>query len=109
MAQNKVQDLRIAEILSSMADSDDPEVKENICWGIGELAGAGIGDDHMTDIVLRMMSDPNDSVRGMAVWAAGRLIKKLSVDDIRLHDRIQSLKDDDSEYVRKSVEYALDP
>ncbi len=109
MAQNKVQDLRIAEILSSMADSDDPEVKENICWGIGELAGAGIGDDHMTDIVMRMMSDPNDSVRGMAVWAAGRLIKKLSVDNTRLHDRIQSLKDDNSEYVRKSVGYALDP
>ena len=109
MAQNKVQDLRMAGIVSSLSDSNDPEVMENVAWGIGEMAGVGIGDEHLNEVILRYMSDRNASVRGMAVWAAGRLKKKMGVKDDRLDRMIQSLADDRSEYVRRSVQYALEP
>lgn len=108
MAQNKVPDMRIVDIMVSLRDNVNPQVRENVAWGIGEIAGAGIGDDRCIDTLLTMMTDDNDGVRGMAAWAAGRLRRKLGMDSPDLEGRIRSLINDDSEYVRRSAEYALE-
>lgn len=107
MGQNKVQDTRILDILSSLVGDGDDQVRENVAWGIGEVAGAGIGDERSVDAVIRLMKDPKTDVRGMAVWAAGRLKHKLDLCDKEMNETIESLRNDESEYVRKAVDFAL--
>ena len=107
MAQNKYADMRIQSILMSMTDRD-PGTDENILWGLGELAGTGIGDDSSFGFIKRKMKDPDDSVRGMAAWAAGRYRHRLSMADEESQSILTELLEDCSPLVKGSARFALD-
>ena len=107
MAQNKYADMRIQSILMSMTDRD-PGTDENILWGLGELAGTGIGDDSSFCFIKRKMKDPDDSVRGMAAWAAGRYRHRLSMTDEESQGILTELLEDCSPLVKGSAMFALD-
>lgn len=108
MGQNKVSDMHILDILVSLVDDEDGIVRENVAWGIGEVAGAGIGDERSIETVVRLLDDDITDVRGMAAWAAGRLKHKLELTSKRLDGKLISMSDDPSEFVRKSVSFALE-
>ena len=106
MAQNKYADMRIHGILMGIADID-PGTDENVLWGLGELAGTGIGDDASFALIKRKLKDPDASVRGMAAWAAGRYRHRLSMTDGESEGILTDLLDDDSPLVKASAEFAL--
>lgn len=106
MAQNKYADMRIQGILMGMADTD-PGTDENVLWGLGELAGTGIGDDSSFMLIKRKMKDPDTSVRGMAAWAAGRYRHRLGMSDAESEEILEGLLEDDSPLVKGSAEFAL--
>lgn len=108
MAQNKIEDLRIIDILVTMTGNPDAEVRENVVWGIGEAAGYGMCDDRCINAVNELMSDSSETVRGTAVWAAGRIILRTDRDDGFLRSKVESMRNDRSDYVRKAVESALE-
>ena len=107
MGQNKVPDMRILDILSTMKDDDVTQIRENVAWGIGEVAGAGIGDDRSVSVIKQLIGDRDNGVRSMAAWAAGRIRHKLDIDDDEMLALLTSLKDDRSDLVRRSAEFAL--
>ena len=106
MAQNKYADMRIHGILMGIADID-PGTDENVLWGLGELAGTGIGDDASFALIKRKLKDPDASVRGMAAWAAGRYRHRLSMTDGESEGILTDLLDDDSPLVKASAEFTL--
>ena len=106
MAQNKYADMRIHGILLGIADID-PGTDENVMWGLGELAGTGIGDDASFALIKRKMKDPDASVRGMAAWAAGRYRHRLPMTDEESESILTELLEDDSPLVKASAEFAL--
>jgi len=106
MAQNKYADMRIHGILMSIADTDTG-TDENVMWGLGELAGSGIGDDASFALIKRKLKDPDNAVRGMAAWAAGRYRHRLGMTDGESEGILRELTDDDSPLVRSSAEFAL--
>ena len=106
MGQNKTQNSNIYEFFLKLADDNDPETKENMLWGIGEIAGAGIGDERSIPIICKGMSDENARVRGMAAWAAERIISRLELFSDELILKLNEIEDDSSPYVRKSVSFA---
>ena len=106
MAQNKCADMRIHSILMFMADSD-PEVDENIMWGLGELAATAIGDESSFALIKRKMEDREDSVRAMAAWAAGRYRHRLDMTDEESESILTELLNDSSPLVKASAEFAL--
>lgn len=108
MGQNKVSDMRIFSILMSMYGDPLPEVKENIAWGLGELAGCGIGDDNSMSKVKELMDHSGSSVRSMAAWAAGRYHHKLKMTDDELMDKLTSLTEDKSNLVSMSAKFAIE-
>lgn len=108
MGQNKVSDMRILDILVSMACDADGQVRENVAWGIGEVTGAGIGDDRSVYVVVKLMDDDEKDVRAMAAWAAGRLKHKIGIKSKSIDDRLVGLLEDSSEYVKKAARFALD-
>ncbi len=107
MAQNKIQDMRILSILSSMGDDSSEEVRENVAWGLGELAGYGFGDFSTLEIVKTLMRDNKTVVRSMAAWAAGRFHHRLNIFDDESVELLKKLAEDRSELVRKSAVFAL--
>ncbi len=107
MGQNKVTDMRILDILVSMKDDDNEQVRENVAWGIGEVAGAGIGDERSVAVMNELMKDPDNGVRAMAAWAAGRIRFRLGIEDDVMLALLKSLLDDRSNLVKKSAEFAL--
>ena len=107
MAQNKIEDLRIIDILITMTGSPNAEIRENVAWGIGEAAGYGMCDDRCINAVKELLSDSSETVRGTAVWAAGRIIIRTDQDDGYLKSKLESMENDPSDYVRKAVEFAL--
>ena len=107
MGQNKVPDMRILDILVSMKDDDNPQVRENVVWGIGEVAGVGIGDERSLSTVNDLMKDPDNGVRAMAAWAAGRIRTRLKMENDEMLALLNSLLDDRSNLVQKSAEFAL--
>ena len=106
MGQNKTQNSYVYELLLRLADDNDPETKENMLWGIGEIAGAGIGDERSIPIICNGMSDENARIRGMAAWAAERIISRLELFSDELILKLNEIEDDQSLYVRKSVSFA---
>lgn len=106
MAQNKCSDTRVHVILMSLRDSS-PEVMENVAWGLGELAGRGIGDGESLGLLKRLMGHQSSSVRSMAAWATGRYHRKLGLSDADSMSILESLRDDRSELVRKSAGFAI--
>ena len=106
MAQNKCADMRIHSILMSMADSD-PEVDENVMWGLGELAATAIGDEASFELIKRKMTDSEDSVKAMAAWAAGRYRHRLNMTDDESEGILSELLNDSSPLVKASAEFAL--
>lgn len=108
MGQNKYSDMRIFSILMSMYDEDSPAIKENIAWGLGELAGTGIGHDGSLVKIKELMDHPESSVRSMAAWAAGRYHHRLKVSDDELMSKLESMVDDKSNLVSMSAKFALE-
>ncbi|MFA6710134.1 MAG: HEAT repeat domain-containing protein [Candidatus Methanomethylophilaceae archaeon] len=108
MGQNKVSDMHILDILVPLADDEDDTVRENVAWGIGEVTGAGIGDERSIETIVRLLDDDITDVRGMAAWAAGRLKHKLKLTSKHLDAKLTSMSEDPSEFVRKSVSFALE-
>lgn len=106
MGQNKTQNSYIYELFLRLTDDNDPETKENMLWGIGEIAGAGIGDERSIPIICNGMSDENARIRGMAAWAAERIISRLELFSDELILKLNEIEDDPSPYVRKSVSFA---
>jgi len=108
MGQNKINDERILILLSSMARSADPLVRENVAWGIGEAAGTVAMADDELDALSLLLDDPEHDVRGMAAWAAGRLYHKCGILSDDAEEKLNKLLNDDSDYVRKAAKFALD-
>ena len=108
MGQNKVSEMHILDILVPLVDDEDDTVRENVAWGIGEVAGAGIGDERSLEAIVKLLDDDITDVRGMAAWAAGRLKHKLKLTSKHLDVKLMSMSDDPSEFVRKSVSFALE-
>ena len=108
MAQNKVQDMRVYSILMSMRGVSDA-VSENICWGLGELAGSGIGDAEGLDYVTEMMGSPCEPLKSMAAWSAGRMKHRMGLSDPGTDEALEKLREDDSPLVRMSAEFAVNP
>ncbi len=106
MGQNKVPDTRILDILVSMKDDSTSQVRENVAWGIGEVAGAGIGDERSVVVMNELMKDPDNGVRAMAAWAAGRIRFRLGIEDNEMLALLKTLLDDRSNLVKKSEEFA---
>ena len=107
MAQNKYDDMRIFRILMAIPRSE-PDAEENVLWGLGELAGAGIGDTVSFDIIKKGMSSTHPSVRGMAAWAAGRYRHRLALMDDDAFDKLKGLCNDQFQMVRESAIFALE-
>ena len=107
MAQNKYADMRIHGILMSM-DGSDPGTAENILWGLGELAGTGIGDDSSFALIKQRLNDPDDTIRAMAAWAAGRYRHRLSMTDAESETILKEMLDDCSPLVSGSARFALE-
>ena len=53
------------------------------------------------------MKDPDNGVRAMAAWAAGRLRFKLGIKNDEMLALLNSLLEDRSNLVKKSAEFAL--
>ena len=107
MAQNKVADKAILNILIPLGADSDPQIKENVAWGIGEISGTGVSDPRSVNVIVALLSDNDKMVRGMAAWAAGRLIHRLGENDLRMTAKLKELENDTSEYVRSSAAFAL--
>ena len=75
--------------------------------GIGEVAGAGIGDERSVSAVNTLMKDADNGVRAMAAWAAGRLRSKLGLENDEMLALLKELLDDRSNLVQRSAEFAL--
>ena len=108
MAQNKVQDMRVFSILMSMRGVSDT-VSENVCWGLGELAGIGIGSPEGLEYVTEMMDSPCESLRGMAAWSAGRMMHRMDIRDPRTDSKLLELTEDESPLVSMSARFATEP
>lgn len=106
MAQNKCQDMRVLSILMSMAGIS-PAVNENVAWGLGELAGVGIGDDSSFAIVKGLMRSDQDSLRATAAWAAGRYRHRMGVSDAESDGLLESMAADPSPLVSMAAGFAL--
>ena len=106
MGQNKTQNADVYELLLNLPCGDDSEIKENMLWGIGEIAGAGIGDERSVLVICHGLSDENPRIRGMAAWAAERIMSRLGMFSDELSEKLHELKNDPSPYVRKSVSFA---
>ena len=56
---------------------------------------------------LGSMKDPDNGVRAMAAWAAGRIRFRLGIEDDEMLALLNSLLNDRSNLVQKSAEFAL--
>ena len=108
MGQNKVNDVGILILLSGMAGNADPQVRENVAWGIGEAAGTIEMADDELDAISLLLDDAEHDVRGMAAWAAGRLYHKCGILSEDFENKLNRLLNDPSEYVRAAAKFALD-
>ena len=106
MAQNGCGDMRVLSILMSMRDVSDA-VSENVCWGLGELAGAGIGDSDGLDYVLRMTASACGSLCAMALWSAGRYASDICSDDPRIALVASEFLLNDSPLIRMAAESCM--
>ena len=108
MAQNKCHDMRVYDILISMyPDADDP-VAENIAWGLGEMAGSGIGTYDALNALKKLTCSDVSTVRSTAAWAIGRYHHRLCLSDPESVECLESLLEDCSELVRRSARFAID-
>lgn len=107
MAQNKCQDMRVLTILTSMMGTS-PEVDENVAWGLGELAGSGMGDDASVDFLRRMLSSDIDSLRATAAWAVGRYRGRMDIRDAGSERLLEEMVDDPSPLVSMAAKNALE-
>lgn len=108
MAQNKSQDMRVYTILMSMYDVSNDDVVENVAWGLGELAGVGIGSYEALSVLKSLLDSSVSTVRSSAAWAVGRYQHRLHLTDPDAISKLQSLLEDPSELVRKSARFAID-
>jgi len=106
LAQNKYDDVRIMNILMPLCEDADAEIRENAIWGVGESFSSRY-DARCPDIVLRLLSDEEKMVRGMAAWAAGRMMHKQNIRDECIIRRLNELLNDESDYLRGAAMFAL--
>ena len=108
MAQNKAAPQGSLELLIQFSKDDDPQVRENGIWGIGEIAGMNVFHEECIERTEELLRDDDKMVRGMAAWAAGRLLKKQNRSSDEVIRLLKDLLNDPSEYVRKAAAFALD-
>jgi HEAT repeat protein len=106
MGQNKVNDERITGSLAKHVYADDPQVRENVAWGIGEAAGTVTMNKDAMNVIALLLDDGERDVRGMAAWAAGRIRHKCGLNEYE--EKLKTLLNDNSEYVRAAAKFALD-
>ena len=106
LAQNKYDDERIMSILIPLCDDTDDEIRENAVWGIGEAFSERY-DERCPDVLLGLLDDGSRMVRGMAAWACGRMMHKQNVNNEYIVDKLNELLEDDSDYVRRTADFAL--
>ncbi len=106
MGQNKVREQEVYELLLTLAEEEDTEIRENMLWGLGEVAGSG--DERALAVISRDLSSEETALRGMAAWAAGRIMKKLNLFDETLIQKLKTAANDPAPYVRKSAAFALE-
>lgn len=70
MGQNKTQNADVYELLLKLAFDDDLEVRENMLWGIGEIAGAGIGNERSVLVICHIAY--LTKIRGSEEWRPGQ-------------------------------------
>ena len=107
MGQNKSQDMRVYDILMSMYVGSDDAVRENIAWGLGELAGVGIGSYDALNVLKDILDSGLSTARSSAAWAIGRYHHRLCLSDTESNERLLSLLNDSSELVRMAARFAI--
>ena len=106
LAQNKYDDVRIMNLLMPLCDDPDAEIRENAIWGIGEAFSLRY-DDRCLEIVLKLLNDEEKMVRGMAAWAAGRMMHKQNIRDQHIIEKLNEFLNDESDYLRGAAMFAL--
>ncbi|MCL2143176.1 MAG: HEAT repeat domain-containing protein [Methanomassiliicoccaceae archaeon] len=108
MGQNKINDDRIVTLLVGMAENNDPQVRENVAWGLGETAGTVAMSDVAMSTISLLLDDGESSVRGTAAWAAGRFHHKCGHMTADIRKKLNVLVNDTSEFVRSAAVSALE-
>jgi len=108
MAQNKLPGDYSLDLMEDLTKDPDPEVRENAAWAIGEIAGVQMGRERSIAILDLLLADESFEVRGMAAWSLGRLANKLFLGNTSSLTPLVKLRDDKSDFVRKSAAFALE-
>lgn len=108
MAQNKLPGDYSLEIMEQLTQDPDGEVRENAAWAIGEIAGVQMGREGSISFLNRLLVDESFEIRGMAGWSIGRLAEKLFLGNLSSLAPLMRMRDDKSEFMRKSATFALE-
>jgi HEAT repeat protein len=108
MAQNKIPGDYSLDLMEDLTLDPDAEVRENAAWAIGEIAGVQLGREESITFLDRLLADESFEIRGMAAWSIGRLAEKLFLGNMSSLTPLIKIRDDKSEFVRKSATFALE-
>ena len=108
MAQNKIPGDYSLDLMESLTKDPDPEVRENAAWAIGEISGVQMGREGSIAFLNDLLEDESFEIRGMAAWSIGRLAEKLFLGNVSSLAPLARMRQDRSEFVRKSATFALE-
>lgn len=108
MGQNKIPGDYPLDLVERLTLDTDAEVRENAAWAIGEIAGVQLGREQSIQFLDRLLVDESFEIRGMAAWSIGRLAEKLFLGNMSSLSHLIKMRDDKSEFVRKSANFALE-
>jgi HEAT repeat protein len=108
LAMLKLGDPRSVGTLVLLTTDHDPAVRGNAAWALGELAGLSIGDTFSIEALNILLTDPEKEVQCMAAWALGRMADKMRVTSPSSVPLLKLMLLDDSEYLRKGAQWALE-
>jgi HEAT repeat protein len=107
LAQSGIGDgCELDQLIVSLSDEDDM-VRENAAWALGELSGQHIGAREELEPLIVLLDDDVATVRSLAAWALGRLAQRMKLFDGSSIAPLERLVSDQSPYVSKGAEYAL--
>ncbi|MGD0816992.1 MAG: HEAT repeat domain-containing protein [Methanomassiliicoccales archaeon] len=98
--------VELYQLIASLSDNES-EVRENAAWALGELAGQHIGTREELAPLILLLGDKAATIRCMTAWALGRLAQRMNLIDERSIIQLERLVSDESIYIRKGAEYAL--
>jgi len=108
MAQNKLPGDYSLDLMENLTKDPDPEVRENAAWAIGEISGVQMGREESITFLNDLLEDESFEIRGMAAWSIGRLAEKLFLGNVSSLAPLARMREDRSEFVRKSASFALE-